>query len=120
MSALAVEDHEPVQLWSMQLAPFNAIDAEMLDGFDDALTPLRPTSGSPTWCGQRTEGLLGRSGRDLDGRTVGAGILRAARKLQRHDGPIPCGVHSAAHAPFVVISSIGARPCRRPRAGGRV
>ena len=37
MSALAVEDHESVQLWSMQLAPVNAINAEMLDGFDEAL-----------------------------------------------------------------------------------
>jgi len=37
LSPLAVEDHGSVQLWRMQLAPVNAINAQMLDGFAAAL-----------------------------------------------------------------------------------
>jgi enoyl-CoA hydratase len=36
-SALAVTDHESVRQWTMQLAPVNAINAEMLDAFEAAL-----------------------------------------------------------------------------------
>jgi enoyl-CoA hydratase len=36
-SALAVEDHESLQVWTMRLAPVNAINAEMLDAFEAAL-----------------------------------------------------------------------------------
>jgi enoyl-CoA hydratase/carnithine racemase len=36
-SALAVADHESVRRWTMQLAPVNAINAEMLDAFEAAL-----------------------------------------------------------------------------------
>jgi enoyl-CoA hydratase len=34
---LAVADHDSVQLWTMQLAPVNAINAAMLNGFETAL-----------------------------------------------------------------------------------
>jgi enoyl-CoA hydratase len=36
-SALAVADHDSVRQWTMQLAPVNAINAEMLDAFEAAL-----------------------------------------------------------------------------------
>ncbi len=36
-SALAVEDHDSVHVWTMQLAPVNALNAEMLDALDAAL-----------------------------------------------------------------------------------
>jgi enoyl-CoA hydratase len=36
-SALAIEDHGDVQLWTMQLAPVNAINTEMLDALEGAL-----------------------------------------------------------------------------------
>jgi enoyl-CoA hydratase/carnithine racemase len=36
-SALAVTDHDSVRRWTMQLAPVNAINAEMLDAFEAAL-----------------------------------------------------------------------------------
>lgn len=36
-SALAIDDHGEVQLWTMQLAPVNAINAEMLDALEVAL-----------------------------------------------------------------------------------
>lgn len=35
--ALAVADHGPVRQWTMQLAPVNAINADMLDAFEAAL-----------------------------------------------------------------------------------
>ena len=35
--ALAVADHDSVRQWTMQLAPVNAINAEMLDAFEAAL-----------------------------------------------------------------------------------
>jgi enoyl-CoA hydratase len=35
--ALSVTDHESVRRWTMQLAPVNAINAEMLDAFEAAL-----------------------------------------------------------------------------------
>ncbi|HTX27247.1 MAG TPA: enoyl-CoA hydratase/isomerase family protein [Streptosporangiaceae bacterium] len=34
---LVVADHEPVQRWTMQLAPVNAVNGAMLDGFEAAL-----------------------------------------------------------------------------------
>jgi enoyl-CoA hydratase len=37
LSPLAVEDHGSVQVWRMQLAPVNAINAQMLDAFEAAL-----------------------------------------------------------------------------------
>ena len=37
LSPLAVEDHGSVQMWRMQLAPVNAINAQMLDAFEAAL-----------------------------------------------------------------------------------
>lgn len=37
LSPLAVEDHGSVQVWRMQLAPINAINAQMLDAFEGAL-----------------------------------------------------------------------------------
>jgi enoyl-CoA hydratase/carnithine racemase len=36
-SALAVTDHDSVRQWTMQLAPVNAINVEMLDAFEAAL-----------------------------------------------------------------------------------
>jgi enoyl-CoA hydratase len=36
-SALAIDDRGEVQLWTMQLAPVNAINAEMLDAFEAGL-----------------------------------------------------------------------------------
>ncbi len=54
LSPLAVEDHGSVQMWRMQLAPVNAINAQLLDaleaaldaaGADDSVAAITLTSG---------------------------------------------------------------------------
>ena len=108
LSPLAVEDHGSVQMWRMQLAPVNAINAQLLDaleaaldaaGADDSVAAITLTSGLRVFSAGADATWMAAAAERLGPQGLLADFNRTMDRFRAMCGP-------AGSAPFLVIGAL--------------